>query len=101
MKEVDKFLTDFSRALASKISIFVLIAIGVYVIGFGVLGLVFKSLEPSVNTQLLLGNYTNVTSALGATIAAGASVATYHHVKKHLKSSVRPSHNTKRISTQR
>ena len=90
MREVDDFLSAFSKGLASKTAIFVLIFIGIYIIGFGVLGLVFKSLEPSVNTQLLLGNYTNVTSALGATIAAGASVATYHHVKKHLGNSVQP-----------
>lgn len=96
MHEIDEFLSAFSKALASKAAIFILIFIGIYILGFGVLGLVFKPLEPSVSMQLLLGNYTNVTSALGATIAAGASVATYHHVKKHLKSSVEPPVKTKK-----
>lgn len=96
--DIDDFLAVFSRALASKVAIFVLLAIGVYILGFGALGLIWKSLEPSLNIQLLLGNYTNVTSALGATIAAGASVATYHHVKKHLKTSVQAPSKQKRAA---
>jgi hypothetical protein len=48
----------------------------IYLVGFGLLGLVVKGLEPSDTIQLILGNYTNVTSATGASIAAGAGLTT-------------------------
>jgi hypothetical protein len=36
----------------------------------------------SADLELILGNWTNVTSALGASIAAGASVSAHHHAKQ-------------------
>lgn len=54
----------------------------VYLVGFGIIGLFWHILEPSANLQLILGNYTNVTSALGASIAAGASTAAHAQTKK-------------------
>lgn len=53
-----------------------------YLVIFGMLGLIFKQIEPSSSAQLILGNYTNVISALGASIAAGASTSTHIQTKK-------------------
>lgn len=60
----------------------------VYLVGFGILGLFVPILEPSSTIQLILGNYTNVTSATGASIAAGtgtAAVATSAAVLTHVR----------------
>lgn len=46
----------------------------------GVAGLFFPKVEPSNTVQLIFGNYTNVLSALGASLAAGFG-------SKHLRSS--------------
>lgn len=80
------------RILASKVSQVIFVILFIYLFGFGVLGLVFKSFEPSSQIQLVFGNYTNVLSALGAAIAAGAGVTAVkegreHHrkVERHLK----------------
>ena len=78
MKEpsnLDKFLNAIPRVLAGKVSIFIFIFLFVYLVIFGLLGLFITSLAPTAEVQLILGNYTNVTSALGAAIAAGASTA--------------------------
>jgi methylthioribose-1-phosphate isomerase len=42
--------------------------------------------EPGDDAQLVLGNYTNVLSALGASIAAGSGVAIHNKVKNLNKS---------------
>lgn len=76
MKLVNAVFSAIPRALSSKPSIFIFIGLFVYLFGFGVLGMFFKSLEPSATMQLVLGNYTNVTSATGASIAAGAGLTT-------------------------
>jgi cell division protein FtsB len=77
-----KFLEFIPRALSSTVSIFIFIFLFVYLILFGLIGLVATSIAPSAEAQLILGNYTNVTSALGAAIAAGASTAVHASVKK-------------------
>ena len=85
---LEKALGLIPRALSSKPSIIIFLGLFIYLIGFGLLGLVFKSIEPSATMQLVLGNYTNVTSATGASIAAGAgvaSVATAKVVLSHVK----------------
>jgi hypothetical protein len=71
-----KFLSLVPRVLASKPSIIIF------------MGLFVKGLEPSDTIQLVLGNYTNVTSATGASIAAGAgltTVATTSAVLNHVR----------------
>ncbi|HEY8998699.1 MAG TPA: hypothetical protein VIM53_00050 [Candidatus Saccharimonadales bacterium] len=83
MNFTNKVLSSIPKALSSKPSIFIFIGLFVYLFGFGVLGLFFTALEPSARMQLILGNYTNVTSAAGASIAAGAGVATLTHVRKN------------------
>ena len=52
--------------------IFIFIFLFVYLFIFGAIGLVWNAVEPSANVQLVFGNYTNVLSALGAALAAGA-----------------------------
>ena len=92
MKFINAVLAGIPRALSSKPSIFIFIGLFVYLFGFGLLGLWVKSLEPSATMQLVLGNYTNVTSATGASIAAGAGLTTVattatvlSHVRKNNK----------------
>lgn len=92
MNIISKVLAFIPKALSSKPSIFIFIALFIYLVGFGVLGLWIKGLEPSTTLQLILGNYTNVTSATGASIAAGAGLTTVAtttavltHVRKNSK----------------
>lgn len=79
MKELKKLLGKIPDALASTPSVFIFIFLFVYLFIFGVAGLFIRQIEPSADTQLILGNYTNVLSALGAALAAGAG-------SKHAKS---------------
>lgn len=87
---ITRILNAVPRLLASKISIFIFIGLFIYLVGFGILGLLIPALEPSSTIQLILGNYTNVASATGASIAAGAGVTAVattsvvlHHVRKN------------------
>lgn len=87
-----KLLALVPRALSSKASILIFIGLFIYLVIFGLVGLFIKPLEPSATMQLVLGNYTNVTSAAGASIAAGAGLTTMAttsmvlgHVRKNAK----------------
>jgi len=87
---IAKILNAVPRLLSSKLSIFIFIGLFIYLVGFGILGLWIPALEPSSTMQLILGNYTNVASATGASIAAGAGVTAVattsvvlHHVRKN------------------
>jgi hypothetical protein len=82
---VKNLLTQVPIILASKTAILFLVALFAYLVVLGVIGLFYPDLEPSATIQLVLGNYTNVTSALGASIAAGASVTVAVEVKDHVK----------------
>lgn len=79
MKRLHFLLSKIPAALSSPPSIFVFIFLFVYLFIFGVIGLVIPALEPSSSVQLVFGNYTNVLSALGAALAAGAGSV---HTKK-------------------
>ena len=79
MTTIKKWLATIPAILSSTLSVFIFLFLLIYLVGFGILGLFLHKLEPSTNTQLILGNYTNVTSALGAALAAGAGA-------KHTKS---------------
>jgi hypothetical protein len=72
MKTILGYLAKIPQLLSSPISIFIFIFLFVYLFLFGVVGLFIPKLEPSSNVQLVFGNYTNVLSALGAALAAGA-----------------------------
>ena len=67
-----KLLSKIPALLSSPVSIFIFIFLFIYLFIFGLIGLFVHSLEPSSNAQLVFGNYTNVLSALGAALAAGA-----------------------------
>ncbi|MDN6968469.1 hypothetical protein FCS83_07880 [Oenococcus sp. UCMA 17063] len=83
--ELNIFLTSIPKVLSSKISIIIFLILFVYLVIFGILGLlpVFKVLEPTNTAQLILGNYTNVLSALGAAIAAGVGTSVHKHIRAH------------------
>jgi len=93
-----KFLQAIPGILASNISIFIFIFLFIYLVIFGLIGLFVSQLAPTAEAQLVLGNYTNVTSALGAAIAAGAStqhlsqVRKLHHKHEELKSLIEGLH---------
>lgn len=72
MRRINSLLKKIPDALSSQVSVFIFIFLFVYLFLFGLLGLVIKSFEPSSSSQLIFGNYTNVLSALGASLAAGS-----------------------------
>jgi len=71
---LDKILAFVPRALSSHAHIIFLGALGVYLVLLPLLGV-----NVSAKAELIGGNYTNVTSDLGACIAAGLTV---HLVKR-------------------
>jgi hypothetical protein len=72
MKKINNFLTKIPELLSSRPSVFIFIFLFIYLFLFGLLGEIFHAIRPSANSQLIFGNYTNVLSALGASLAAGA-----------------------------
>lgn len=79
------FLQKIPKLLASKVSIFIYLFLFFYLVLFAFLTKLLPSLAglaPSDSAQLILGNYTNVLSALGASIAAGNGVAMRHNQEK-------------------
>jgi hypothetical protein len=86
MKKIDKFLTKIPAWLSSRVSIFIFLFLFVYLVIFALLAFVIPAMgciAPSLDTQLILGNYTNVLSALGASIAAGSGVAIHKKITAH------------------
>ncbi|MFZ2560256.1 MAG: hypothetical protein WAW91_01335 [Candidatus Nanoperiomorbaceae bacterium] len=83
---IKKIIDKIPALLSSNVSIFIFLFLFVYLVLFGVVGLFSvwfaKNMAPNANVQLVLGNYTNVTSALGAAIAAGASTSAHASLKK-------------------
>jgi len=77
-----KILQAIPGILSSNVSIFIFIFLFIYLVVFGLVGLFVKGLAPSADMQLVLGNYTNVTSALGAAIAAGASTHSVNQMRR-------------------
>jgi hypothetical protein len=66
---IDRILQWVPRVLSSKPHVLVLMGLGVYLIVLPILGV-----RVSSNTELIGGNYTNVTSDIGACIAAGGTL---------------------------
>lgn len=101
MKRLDKFLSKIPGVLSSRVSIFIYLFLFFYLVIFAIVCTVVPAMSgqaPSSDIQLVLGNYTNVLSALGASIAAGTGVAIHQKTKelhqKHdeLSSSVQELH---------
>lgn len=89
MKKMNLFLQKIPAILSSKISILIYLFLFFYLVIWALLGEVvplLKPYEPTDTAQLILGNYTNVLSALGASIAAGTGAAIHTHVKTLHKS---------------
>ncbi len=68
------------RALASHAHVIWLMALGVYLIVLPLLGV-----DVSAKSELIGGNYTNVTSDIGACIAAGGTLTLMKHQRKQTK----------------
>jgi hypothetical protein len=71
---LDRALANVPRALASHLHIIFLMALGVYLIVLPLAGV-----PVSAKSELIGGNYTNVTSDIGACIAAGGTLALLAH----------------------
>jgi len=74
---MDHLLGYVPRILASKLHIFFLLGLGVYLVLLPLLGVVV-----SAKAELIGGNYTNVTSDVGACIAAGGTLHLIHQARK-------------------
>jgi hypothetical protein len=65
----DRILRWVPRVLSSKPHVLLLLGLGVYLVVLPILGVTV-----SANAELIGGNYTNVTSDIGACIAAGGTL---------------------------
>ncbi|QIK69822.1 hypothetical protein G7062_05715 [Erysipelothrix sp. HDW6C] len=80
---MQRFFDAIPRWLSSRVSIFIYLFLFFYLVVFPVVTSVVPAIvswAPSSMTQLILGNYTNVLSALGASIAAGSGVVVHKKV---------------------
>src|SRR5690348_15178971 len=76
-----RILNQVPKVLSSKLHILWLFILFLWIV-------VFAALAPhhvSQRTELILGNYTNVTSDIGACIAAGGTIAAVKHLRKQGK----------------
>jgi hypothetical protein len=77
---LDKILQWVPRILSSKPHVLILVALGVYLIVMPLFGFAVSS-----NAELIGGNYTNVTSDIGACIAAGGTLHLVSQSRKRRK----------------
>ena len=85
MKYFKIFLERIPDILASTVSIAIYLFLFAYLVVYALVSAVVPALQdyqPSDTMQLIMGNYTNVLSALGASIAAGTGAAAHHSMKK-------------------
>ena len=85
LKQVQKILSAIPCLLSSHISIFIYLFLFCYLVLWAVIAKLVPALQstaPSSDSQLILGNYTNVLSALGASIAAGAGTQIHKSIKQ-------------------
>jgi predicted phage tail protein len=75
--KLDKILQYVPRALSSKLHVIFLAGLGIYLILLPAFGL-----HVSAFAELIGGNYTNVTSDIGACIAAGGTLHLVRNAKK-------------------
>jgi hypothetical protein len=74
---IDRILQWVPRILSSKPHVIVLMGLGIYLIVLPLVGL-----KVSANSELIGGNYTNVTSDIGACIAAGGTLHLVNQSRK-------------------
>jgi len=77
---IDRILQWVPRLLASKPHVLLLIGLGIYLIVLPLTGVTV-----SANAELIGGNYTNVTSDIGACIAAGGTLHLVAQSRKRRK----------------
>ncbi|TWP25279.1 hypothetical protein ETU10_00180 [Apibacter muscae] len=80
MNYINNFFNKIPDWLSSRLSIFIYLFLLFYLVIFALLCIIipsWKDFMPSDNAQLIFGNYTNVISALGASIAAGSGVSVH------------------------
>jgi len=81
---VQTFFKKIPNMLSSKISLYIFLFLFFYLVLFPIIGMLIPAVNdffPSTDVQLIFGNYTNVVSALGASIAAGTSFRTHEKMK--------------------
>lgn len=74
---LDRALAAVPVVLSSKVHIAWLFVLLLWIV---ILAIPFPAIAPT-SLELVLGNYTNVTSALGACIAAGGTVSLMKHAR--------------------
>ncbi len=77
---IDRMLQWVPRILSSKPHVLVLLGLGIYLIVLPLTGV-----RVSANAELIGGNYTNVTSDIGACIAAGGTLHLVAQSRKRRK----------------
>ena len=77
---IDRILQWVPRILSSKPHVIVLMGLGIYLIVLPILGVTVSS-----RAELIGGNYTNVTSDIGACIAAGGTLHLVNQGRKRRK----------------
>jgi hypothetical protein len=77
---IDRILQWVPRILSSKPHVIVLMGLGIYLIVLPILGVTVSS-----SAELIGGNYTNVTSDIGACIAAGGTLHLVNQGRKRRK----------------
>ena len=77
---LDRILQWVPRILSSKPHVIVLMGLGIYLVVLPVLGV-----KVSADAELIGGNYTNVTSDIGACIAAGGTLHLINQSRKRRK----------------
>jgi hypothetical protein len=77
---IDKILQWVPRLLSSKPHVLLLLGLGIYLIILPLTGV-----HVSANAELIGGNYTNVTSDIGACIAAGGTLHLVGQARKRRK----------------
>jgi hypothetical protein len=79
---LDRALDAVPRLLAHKIHIGFLAVLGIWLIAVPLIPGT-EAFRPSATAELIGGNWTNVSSAIGACIAAGAGLAVHRAVQHH------------------
>jgi hypothetical protein len=82
MSTIDRWFSKIPALLSSQVSVFIFFFLFIYLFILGFIGLFWPAVKPSSDAQLVFGNYTNVLSALGAALAAGASTKHNQNLKK-------------------
>lgn len=77
---LDRALDAIPRLLAHKAHIAFLGLLGIWLIAIPLLPGT-EAIRPTATAELIGGNWTNVSSAIGACIAAGAGLAVHRHQK--------------------